>query len=844
MGGFAQDARPTNMKHAHARSFLVAAVLALAACGTDEARKGSIAIPIDATVAPAQPAIAGRPLGRMVSESGVATDFFLGELLVATDDRAKLDAFVARWGATAVESTPPVGSMPAIHKVKLDPSSAVVEQLLSELNAKAPDLRGTFRTSSDAAAKLLAVALAEANAGGMTVMPNFVLVPHGIAEGTTNEAPTGDRDHYRTNAFEWPYMNRGSAQDTGVAAAWQVMARAGVFRNKVKMMILDGGFAPNADFPASRAVVGDWNVPNPSKCSGGGDCPWHGTWVTSAAMGTVDDGHGAAGPAAPVAELVAVPFELEFFALLSTIERVFVGAAAADIINVSSGFEIDIGWDVAVKIACLGTCPSPTEVAGGVMATVAGSNKLIFASAGNAARDVDGASTPEGSTIVPCELPGVICVGGMEHDATALAFSGEGAGSNFGTKTDDDSVDIYGPYRVWVGSDPDHPADGAQFVPGTSFSSPFVAGVAALVWASDPRQSAAQVWQVMRETAHVGGVHPGGGHQRRINALGAVGRVLGGARPTVTLDALATSAPMNREWSVTAVVNDDGALCAPARCPLTWNPAPARVVGNTAFYRFDTAGPKTISVTTEDPAGQPASASRTVDVTNAPPVVSISAPAAGATVPKGVMMQLLGAATDANEGPDPGPGTLACHWTSSNPSDVFPITGCDVVRAFYTEGSRTLTLSATDAQGQTSSATVTLTVTAPPVNYPPTVSSTTTLPPVNYDGKGYLWTTALPLSASVSDPEGDYPVTWEWKATSFRPNSATPYATAVTIGSSSSFAWTPSSTPSLFGDFAAFGNDCYAGQIVRITVRATDSLGNTSAPVNLPDLRVYRCTLD
>jgi hypothetical protein len=168
-----------------------------------------------------------------------------------------------------------------------------------------------------------------------------------------------------------------------------------------------------------------------------------------------------------------------------------------------------------------------------------------------------------------------------------------------------------------------------------------------------------------------------------------------------------------------------------------------------------------------------------------------------------------------------------------------------VLRTFASQGARTLTLSATDAQGLTTTATVNVEVTAPPTNYPPSASSTTTLPPVNYDGQGYGWSTPFALSATATDPEGNAPITYEWKATSLHPNSTTPFMSSVAIGTSASFTWTPSSTsPAMFGDFAALGNDCYDGQVVRISVRAKDSLGNTSTPVNLPDIKVYRCILE
>lgn len=813
----------------------------LAACGEESgAKHGTLTLPVDPSLVPAQSSIGPRSVARMIGESGIAMDFVLGELIVGTDDQGKLDAFVARWGGSVVRSTDRVGDVPRLHQVKLDPSAADVRTLLDELNANAPDLAGSFRSSSDDAAKLLAVALSEANAKGMTVTPNFVVPPMGIAEGTTNEAPTGDDTLYTPNAFDWPYMKRGNAQDIGVGSAWQIMHRAGVFRNKVRMLIMDGGFVQNADMPAARQIFGDWNAPNLMKC-GSGDCPWHGTMVASAAMGTIDDGQGGAGPAAPVAELLAVPFESEFFALVFTLERIIHATIFGDprIINMSFSMELDVGWDIAVKAACLGTCPSISEALGGITATVAATNKLLFASAGNQGKDVDnGGASIEGSTVIPCELPGVICVGGMAHDSTRAA-----GGSNFGTKADDASVDIYGPYSTWVGTDPDNPNNFARLVNGTSFASPFVAGVAALVWASRPSLSAGDVWGIMRDTAHVGGVHALGGNQRRIDAHAAIVRVLGGAPPSLTLNPSGPTAPINRDWSVTAAVNDDGSACPPSTCPLTFDPAPSRIVGNTAFYRFTSLGARSINVTTSDPAGQPRSASITVTAVNAPPEITIVAPADGATVPQGVPMQILGTSFDASEGPGPNPLSWFCVWSSSNASDVLG-GGCELNHVFTTQGARTLTLTSTDTLGAASSASVTITVTPPPTNFPPVIGTTSRTPAVkNYDA-GFTWTTPFTLTSSATDPEGNTPITYVWKATSFRPNSTTvAYASNVTLGSSASMTWTPSSTPSLFGTFAQLGNDCYSGQTVRVRVEATDSLGNKTTST-LPDFKVYRCILN
>jgi len=812
-------------------------LLALVACDSSDGTEGTLRLDIDPTLAPAQPAIDGRPIGRMVGEGGVAMDFFLGELVLVTDDTGKLDTFVKRWGATVTASSEPAPGVPRLHHVKLDPSPAVVADLLGNVNRSAKDAKGRFRSSSDAGAKLLAVALAEANALGITVSPNFVMTPAGIADGTSAEAPTGEDATYSPNAFAWPYMNLGSAQSTGVGAAWQAMARAGKIRadNRVKMMIVDAGFAPNADFPDRRQVIGDWNVPNGANCSGGNPCPWHGTMVTSAAMGTLDDGQGGAGPAAPVGDLVAVPIGGDVFGVLSSIVRVISGLARDDIriINVSSSFNLDLGWDVAVKVACLGLCPSLSEAASGISAAVTASNKLIFASAGNAGVNVDDGG-PERSTTMPCELFGVVCVGGLAHNVAARDPS-----SNFGTKRDDDSVDIYGPFWTWVGTDPDNRDNRARLVAGTSFSSPFVAGVAALVWASNPGLRAPEVWATLRDTAFVGGVGDGIGNPRRINALGAVERVLAGAAPTITLATASPTAPLNGEISVTAVVDDDGARCSPTACPVEWSPAPLRTVGHVAYFRFAEVGPKTLTATTRDPGGQRATATTSVTVDNQPPAVSILAPTASTTVYQNVATQLLGSALDPNEA-----GPLACTWTSSVGTDTLTSVSCNTNATFTTTGSRTLTLRATDPQGASSTATVTINVLPAPANLPPVITATGLTPSTpNFNGDGYFWTTPLAITAGAIDPENNVPITYTWRATSLRPNSTTPYASNVVVGTSASLAWTPNSTPSLLGDFGALGNDCYSGQVVQLRLEARDSLGNT-ATRSFSSFKVYRCSLD
>jgi subtilisin family serine protease len=206
-----------------------------------------------------------------------------------------------------------------------------------------PDLKGRFATSSPEAAQLLAVALSEANREKMTVTPNFAMLPAAIPDGTTREAPSSSTPGYSPDAFQWTYMNRGSAQDIGVGQAWRLLERAGRTRNKVRMLILDSGFAPNDDFPTVRAILGDWNVRNTTSC-GGSPCPWHGTHVVTTAMGRPDNAFGVAGPAGPVGELLAVQASNDFDGMLRTLSSLVGAVVSGDvkIINISGAFELDL----------------------------------------------------------------------------------------------------------------------------------------------------------------------------------------------------------------------------------------------------------------------------------------------------------------------------------------------------------------------------------------------------------------------------------------------------------------------------------------------------------------------
>ncbi len=158
---------------------------------------------------------------------------------------------------------------------------------------------------------------------------------------------------------------------------------------------------------------------------------------------------------------------------------------------------------------------------------------------------------------------------------------------------------------------------------------------------------------------------------------------------------------------------------------------------------------------------------------NQAPTMTIVRPTATEPLFKGspVMLRGWGYDLDASE------YVLACsslHWTSSLPGDP-SVTGCDTSVVFATTGTRTLTLSGTDAYGATGSASVNINVQATGKNLPPSVQITN---PANgtWVGPGSI----LPLIANVSDPENQSPLTRVWDvsypydiATGTAPNTVT-----------------------------------------------------------------------
>jgi serine protease len=777
-------------------------ILVLTACGQPNPPLPPISITVDPTLQPTVASLPGfedgelRPVATITGEDGAPADFMANEVWLSTNDDAALQAFLGRWQGTVLKTINPadagVQGLAKQYLIRVNAAAADTSKLSEDLRALDKTSTGDHRVSSQEALNLITASSHEAVAG-LAIGMNWLGSGAGsFTDRTSMEAPTGGTlagVAYVRDAFTWPSHNRFSEQDIGVAEAWRALDLAGKLNNRIKLAVLDMGFQPDTDWPSGFQAIS--NVPfkdaigteNILSCSGGSDCPWHGTEVVSAAMALPDNNYGSAGPGGPVADPIVVFTLYDFF---TSIQALFdASILGADIANMSYGAPVP--WYLAWSVL-------PFEAAtAGIRAT----GTLLFAAAGNEGKNVDAEGCTFGvcwerTWYTPCENAGVICVGGLEGDSKFKA-----SGSNYGGE----QVDIFAPYTLWLGPDPSAPDNTARVLNGTSFSSPFVAGVAALIWAANPSLGAGEVEDILMDTAHP---NPDDRVKRHVNALAAVQSVLGNIPPSITLPN-SGDVPLNVELSLTADVFDfeDAFPC----CTISWtsNVDGPLGSGRNVTHTFTTLGSRTLTVTATDSAGATSTANTTLNVVNPAPEATISKPLEGDTAFRTAPFLLRGRATDFNE---PG-GELACDrltWTSSVASDPFPVTGCEVEVTFTSNGTRTLTLTGTDPQGATGTATVSINVSDPPPNLPPAVRITSPA-----DNASINVNETMTLSGTATDPENQTPLTYQWTV---KLNDGSP----IEVGTDPSVQWKPSDTY----DFS--GEGTYR---LEIRLNVTDPQGNT-----------------
>ncbi|MDJ0770848.1 MAG: S8 family serine peptidase [Ilumatobacter sp.] len=568
-------------------------------------------------IAPVNAGDAPRQTARLRSTGGVESDIVLGELTVSVRSDDALQAFLDRWNGTVVDTIEPdEGDEYTDHLVAVDPSTAPVEQLAGDLLAVEPHHDGEFAVSDELALSLMSIAAHETAYHGTEVALNWMTTSTGVVDGTSAEDPGregNDDPTRRSDAFQWNWISSTAPQASGIDAAWQLMHQN--VGTRVKMMIVDGGFVYNEDLPAQAKIRGgQWGVENPKQCSGGTDCPWHGTDVAMAAMARLNNGFGTAGPASYVADLIAVvPGGDNTYERYKSIRNV-VKEERPHIVNMSFGSNITSLQGSAERIYGRWFRKVRDEY-----------GALPFSSAGNDGIDVDS----NDALTTPCELEGVVCVGGVDGDAKRHG------NSNYGTKTGGGSVEIYGPHCVYALANHDVPGDSTtKTTCGTSVASPVVAGVAALVIAANPTLGPKQVWQIIKDTAHTDNLGSEvTGHHRRIDAYRAVATALGHTYtlPTLTIEAPTPDDEIGADDWVDLVATAENFAGMPL--PIQWSRIGGELVNSVPTTDPVSLGElepgrHTFIARATDVMGHTTTRTLEIEVANTPPRVSISSPAA------------------------------------------------------------------------------------------------------------------------------------------------------------------------------------------------------------------------
>jgi hypothetical protein len=666
------------------------------------------AVVMDPTITPSQPNLPGlsggppRVAGAVAGPNQPPQVIVLDEIALNPVSDSELQAFLTKWGGTVLRrgvfgtgtSPPPTGPGSLGPLVRINPATAPVSKLGQLLAMKG--VQGTVRFSSDKAARLLAIALSDSRA-----MPNPLFTTQ-----TTFEHPDdsgGNIDASDPAVFPWysedddPTTPAIDGLSTGVVRAWDYLQYkgfpppppGGVWQPPV-VAIIDCGF----DIDASGTSNFDYTLPKQvdlvdrDGTAGGVTCPekmpWHGNAVFSVAAARPNNSFGSAGVGGTVAIPMLMRTDMSFWTWADGIRSAMLRGAS--VVNLSVGGSC--GWlcDLFLNI--------PEQINGSALFAVA-NGTIVVAAAGNNGIDLTGGH------LQPCTSLGTICVGAVNDDKSN-AF-------NFGAP-----VDIWAPMVKLATPDPisrngDVDDIGIDELPqgfrGTSFASPFVAGVAAMMKALDPSIQQDRVLSILQSTANTS---PDPRVARGyVDAFRAVEMVSPNVPPTLVVHAPTEGATLSpKGLTFHATVTDPDTKLAP-NVKVQWISLGHGVLceGTTCASGPLALGDHTLFVTALDPFDGATISVVHFRVANTAPTASITMPGDGASFFDGQLIGFRGTASD----PDELIPTSQLSW-SSNISGALG-TGSDLLTTLPA-GAHVITLSATDQFGAVGTDTITINVTA------------------------------------------------------------------------------------------------------------------------------------
>ncbi|MEO5816905.1 MAG: S8 family serine peptidase [Gemmatimonadaceae bacterium] len=510
------------------------------------------------------------------------------------------------------------------------------------------------------AIKGVALALSDSAAAAMRADPNVAYVEQDqtvtLTSMQTNAPWNLDRIDQRALPLSTTYTP--NADGTGVTV---YIMDSGINYAHVEF---GGRAVPGADF-VSPSLNGD-------------DCVGHGTGVASIVGGAT---YGVAKNVRLVSlRVVDCSLNISSSRVIAAIDWIAAHPSSPSVVNMS----MQLNKSTAVQQAIQNSINS------GVVYAVA---------AGNTADDA--------CNWTPANIPAVLTVAASDDTDGFASFSSYGS-----------CVDIAAPgtgiNTAWIGS-----TTAAHSGGGTSYSSPNVAGIAALYLQGNRSATPAQVSAAIISTATTNvlrNVPANTPNKLAYTGFTAVTNQPPIARFTVTCPTLQCT------FDASTSTDDVGI----ASYKWTWGNGRGETrVSPVAKNTFASAGTYTVTLTVTDGSGQANSVSQAVKVptsTNQAPIASITSPSNGAIAVQGASVAFAGAGSDQEDGALTG---TSLTWTSSRDGQIG--TGTSFSKTNLSVGSHVITLTARDAQGLTATATRSITITAAaPTNQAPVARFTWT----------------------------------------------------------------------------------------------------------------------
>jgi len=464
---------------------------------------GSVTISIDTSIEPSRETAESMdggpppPVEVIVGSNGVPVEFVGGEIVYRADNSNDLQSFLDEHDATVIRD----GAIPDLPGTSGESGVAAAGYYLLglenpdvALDGLADDLaeggiEGEVKFSNEAGARLMA--LAASDPSGDTQLS-------GLVAPLTEEHPKNDGGFI--NGEDTNYFQSGSGLDIGVTEAWRymryqdiVLAENSLPGEAVRIAVIDSGFAlhqvtglplgGNRDyFPYGSkplqydAVDDDLTAGGPSFESGK---TWHGSGAFGVCCAIADNQYGTAGTAGPYVQPVFIRVN----------DRMSV---LADGVRIAQLFNPQV-ISISMGGYCSTFCGWVDGDIGDALVDYAADGGIALAGAGN-----DGDELTSDNQFRPCSFPAVVCVGTVDGLELTNVY-------NWGAP-----VDIWAPEGLHSTVTPESAAidpndvgfDELDLFNGTSSSTPFVAGIVAMMKELNPGLNKNGIISILQNTAH------------------------------------------------------------------------------------------------------------------------------------------------------------------------------------------------------------------------------------------------------------------------------------------------------------------------------------------------------